>query len=110
MDQSVSSSNQLQDSESETKLNNNCRRSDQSDQDTNLVEKQKRKVISQMAGQKHCSPAKKRARNELDGEEISEEIKKEERRAANRLSAFHSRQRRKSIIADLQVRIYVSVC
>lgn len=48
---------------------------------------------------------KEKAKSALDGQELTEEERKNVRRAANRLSAFQSRQRRKAIIDELQLKV-----
>jgi hypothetical protein len=55
--------------------------------------------------QKNSLVAREEARSNLkrkNTEELTEDDRKDDRRAANRLSAFQSRQRRKLIIEDLQ--------
>lgn len=110
MAESISSvrANETRDSASETQSDcDRCTGQASNDEDNNFAVKQDGKKISP---EQTTSPNRKRGRNESEEDETNEELKRNERRAANRLSAFQSRQRRKSIIADLQVRrIRISV-
>lgn len=69
--------------------------------------KQGRRTEDLLEREKELKNAKKRAQMGKTRDDLTEEERMNERRAANRLSAFQSRQRRKTIIEDLQVR---SVC
>jgi hypothetical protein len=98
--------NEINDSESETQSDGYHGTSDE--EDTNHSddngETKKRPDQDRSQTPHRRKPNKKRARDEPEEEEADEGMKRDERRAANRLSAFQSRQRRKSIISDLQVR------
>jgi hypothetical protein len=97
--------NKINDSESETQSDGYQGTSDE--EDTNQAddndEKKKRPDQGRSQTPQRRKSNKKRARDEPEEEEADEGMKRNERRAANRLSAFQSRQRRKSIISDLQV-------
>ena len=97
--------NEIVDSESETQSDGSHGSSDEEDNDR-TVDTGEKKPSAEQAGswvQKRRNSNKKRTRDDSEGDEAGDGMKRDERRAANRISAFQSRQRRKSIISDLQV-------
>ncbi|GAX19279.1 hypothetical protein FisN_4Lh146 [Fistulifera solaris] len=96
--------NEINDSESETQSDRYHGTSDEEDTNHAGDNDEKAKLPDQDRSQtpQRRESNKKRTRDESEEEEADEGMKRDERRAANRLSAFQSRQRRKSIISDLQ--------